>query len=145
MFKRIKRLVIVAGFSATFLAAPAALALDQQPSSQLQPAGSMVVASAQSEIQCGINQAAGTNCSAGAKPSGDLASVIKKVLNLLSAVAGVLAVIMIMVAGLRLVTSAGNEEGVKKAKSTLVYAVVGLILVAVAQILVHFVIHTASS
>lgn len=102
--------------------------------------------SAQDQIQCGINEAAGGDCSAGAKsPSGDLASVIKKILNILSAISGVIAVVMIMVAGVRLVTSAGNEESVKKAKSTLVYAVVGLVLVALAQVIVHFVIHSAAT
>ena len=140
-------MALVLSFALLFSAAPLVFAEPTTPqaASAVQPASTMVLADAQSQIQCGINEAAGGNCSASAKPSGDAASTIKKILNLLSAIAGILAVIMIMVAGLRLVTSAGNEEGVKKAKGTLIYAIVGLILVAVAQVLVHFVIHTASS
>lgn len=115
----------------------------QQTSSNPQLAAA-TIASAQSDIQCGINEAAGGDCSASSNPSGDLGTTIKKVLNIISAFAGVIAVIMIMVAGLRMVTSAGNEEGVKKAKGTIIYAVVGLVIVAVAQIIVHFVISNAT-
>lgn len=159
MLKKINNfaLVFASGIVLSLAAIPAAASAydPNKPSANPQPAATTTqsgaatpqaagTTSAQDSIQCGINEAAGGDCSAGAKsPSGDLASVIKKILNILSAIAGVIAVIMIMVAGVRLVTSAGNEEGVKKAKSTLVYAVVGLVLVALAQVIVHFVIHSA--
>lgn len=128
MFQRIKIfLLLVLGFSPLMVAAPA-----------------MATPDSGKDIQCGISQAAGNACSA-PNPSGDLGSTIKTILNILSAVAGVLAVLMIMVAGLRFVTSAGSEAGVKSAKGMLIYAVIGLAIVAVAQIIVHFVIKTVSS
>lgn len=70
---------------------------------------------------------------------------VKFALNLLSIIVGIAAVIMIIVAGLRYVTSGGKEEGVKNAKNTILYAVIGLVVVALAQIIVHFVLTEATA
>jgi hypothetical protein len=69
-----------------------------------------------------------------------LTDFIAKVLNVLSLIVGVVAVIMIIVGGFRYVTSAGNPEGTKGARSTILYAIVGLIVVALAQAVVRFVL-----
>ena len=63
---------------------------------------------------------------------------VKFALNFLSIIVGLAAVIMIIVAGLRYVTSSGKEEGVKTAKNTILYAIIGLVVVALAQIIVRF-------
>jgi hypothetical protein len=68
-------------------------------------------------------------------------SLIATIINLLSVIIGVVAVIMIMVGGFRYVTSGGSQEAVGKAKTTILYAVVGLVIVALAQIIVQFVLH----
>lgn len=70
----------------------------------------------------------------------NLEGIIKVGLNLLSIVAGVAAVIMFIIAGLRYITSSGDSAGVSGAKNTLVYAIVGLTIVALAQLIVKFVI-----
>jgi hypothetical protein len=49
-------------------------------------------------------------------------------------------VIMIIYAGFRYVTSGGRDESVKGAKNTILYAIIGLVIVALAQIIVHFVL-----
>jgi beta-lactamase regulating signal transducer with metallopeptidase domain len=90
--------------------------------------------SAQSEVQSGATAAGGNSSS----PS--INSVIGTVINVLSAVVGVIAVIMIIVAGFKYVTSGGDSNSVSSAKSTLVYAVVGLIIVGLAQTIVRFVL-----
>lgn len=72
-----------------------------------------------------------------------LSGKIKTILNLLSALIGVVAVIMIVYAGFRYVTSAGSEGGVKAAKNAIIYAIIGLVVVALAQVIVHFVISNA--
>lgn len=69
-----------------------------------------------------------------------LSTKIAKLLNILSAVVGIVAVAMIVYAGFRYVTSAGSEGGVKTAKNAIIYAIIGLVIVAFAQIIVHFVI-----
>lgn len=66
--------------------------------------------------------------------------LIKKVINLLSVIVGVVAVIMIIIGGLRYITSGGSDTSVTSAKNTILYAVIGLVIVALAQIIVRFVL-----
>lgn len=75
---------------------------------------------------------------------GSLDGVFKAVVNVLSAVVGVVAVIMMIVGGFRYITSGGEANAVSAAKKTVIYALVGLVVVAMAQIIVHFVIRTAT-
>jgi hypothetical protein len=65
-------------------------------------------------------------------------SLIHTVVNLLSAIVGIVAVIMIIVGGLRYITSGGNDTSITSAKNTILYAIIGLIIVALAQVLVRF-------
>lgn len=73
-----------------------------------------------------------------------LSNVLASVLNVLSLIVGVVAVIMIIIGGLRYVTSAGDSGRVSSAKNTIVYAIVGLIVVAFSQFIVRFVLNTAT-
>jgi heme/copper-type cytochrome/quinol oxidase subunit 2 len=66
--------------------------------------------------------------------------LVTNIINILSVVVGVIAVIMIIFAGFRYVTSSGKDESVKGAKNTILYAIIGLVIVALAQIIVHFVL-----
>jgi hypothetical protein len=66
--------------------------------------------------------------------------VIKTVINILSVVVGVVAVIMIIIGGFKYITSSGDSNNVASAKNTIIYAIVGLIIVALAQVIVHFVL-----
>ena len=83
---------------------------------------------------------AGSDCTADPHGSVDIGSVIKAIVNILSYVIGVVAVIMVMVSGFRYVTSGGDSSKVSGAKNTLVYAVVGLVVAALAQVIVKFVL-----
>jgi len=71
-------------------------------------------------------------------------SLIKKVVDILSLIVGVVVVIMIIIGGFKFVTSGGDANNVKEAKNTLLYALIGLVIVALAQVIVHTVLHTAS-
>jgi len=66
---------------------------------------------------------------------------IKLALNLFSAVVGIIAVVMIIVGGIQYITSGGDSGNVTKAKNTILYAVIGLVVVALAQIIVKFVLN----
>lgn len=68
-------------------------------------------------------------------------SIFKTVTNILSLVAGAVAVIMVMISGFKYVTSGGDANKVASAKSTLVFALIGIAIAALAQTLVHFVIN----
>lgn len=68
--------------------------------------------------------------------------VVKTIINVISAIAGIIAVIMIVVGGLKFVTAGGSSESVSSAKNTIIYAIVGLIVIAFAQAIVRFVLQT---
>ncbi|HSH55899.1 MAG TPA: pilin [Candidatus Limnocylindrales bacterium] len=93
---------------------------------------------AQTQVCNGISTTVGGGCSAaqGAK----LNTIIAGVLNILSIVAGVAAVIMIVISGLKSITSSGDSSNIAGAKNTLIYAIVGLIVVALSQTIVRFVL-----
>jgi hypothetical protein len=100
--------------------------------------------SAKEQIQCGACDAAGsTTCDASTAPS-SLTNTIKDVIDVISVIAGAIAVLMIIVGGLRYITSAGNAEGAKSARNTILYSVIGLIVIALAQIIVHFTLNTVA-
>ena len=84
------------------------------------------------------------DCSGGGDATGQINDLVRTVINLLSAVVGIVAVIMIIVGGLRYITSGGNDANVTSAKNTILYAIIGLIIVALAQILVRFTLNTLS-
>jgi uncharacterized membrane protein YuzA (DUF378 family) len=73
-----------------------------------------------------------------------LSGRIGTIINIFSAIVGIAAVIMIIYAGFRYVTSAGSEGGVKTAKNAIIYAIIGLVVVALAQSIVHFVINKST-
>lgn len=100
-------------------------------------------ADAKTEIQQGVNQANGGNSTA--TPAKPLNDTITSVVNLLSSITGVLAVIMIVYGGLRYVTSGGASDKVGNAKNIILYALIGLAVVALAQFIVKFVLNHVTS
>ena len=78
---------------------------------------------------------------AGPLPAAISQRVIKASLNILSAVAGVAAVVVVVISGLRLITANGDSSSVASARSGLIYALAGLVIVAVAQAIVHYVLN----
>ena len=73
-----------------------------------------------------------------------LSSVIASIVNLLSVIVGIVSVIMLIVGGIKFVTSGGDSNAVASAKSTVIYALVGLLIVALAQTIVHVVLNVST-
>lgn len=100
-------------------------------------------------LKCGaqLNFAGGADgaeCAADDKDAGTrIDSLVKNVINVVSLIVGVVAVIMIIIGGLRYVTSNGDSGQVGNAKNTIMYAVIGLIVVALAHVIVRFVVNRA--
>lgn len=72
-------------------------------------------------------------------------NLIEDIINIFSLIVGVVAVIMIIYGGFRYITSGGDSAGVTAAKNTILYAIIGLIIVALAQIIVKFVLNRATN
>lgn len=67
-------------------------------------------------------------------------SMIKTIINILLYILGIIAVIMIIVGGMRYTTSNGNASQLKEAKDTILYSVVGLVVAILSFTIVNFVL-----
>lgn len=69
-----------------------------------------------------------------------LFGLIGNVVNLLIVISGVIAVIMIIIGGIRYTTSAGDAGQAKSARDTIIYAVAGLVVAIMSFAIVNFVL-----
>jgi len=76
----------------------------------------------------------------GAKDQDKVQDIVKTVINTIIFVLGMIAVIMIVIGGVRYTTSNGDSSSVKAAKDTILYAVVGLVVAILAYAIVNFVL-----
>lgn len=65
---------------------------------------------------------------------------IQQVTDVLTFITGAIAVLMIVVGGLRYTTSSGDQAAMTGAKNTIMYALIGLIVAVMAYAVVHFVL-----
>lgn len=79
----------------------------------------------------------GSGCDAG---TAGLNNLLTTSINLFSAVVGIAAVIMVIVGGFKYITSGGDSGKATSARSTILFAIIGLVIVALAQFLVKFVL-----
>ena len=86
------------------------------------------------EIQKGVNSAGGN------KENTTLGARLEDVVNILLYVLGAIAVIMIVIGGIRYATSNGESSQISSAKNTILYAVIGLIVAVMAYAIVNFVL-----
>lgn len=137
MFKKAKTF-IVAGIMGLMMIAPGAV-----PS-----LAAVAAADTVSTGLCqGTNIATGTpgqSCTGGDTADNSIAKIANQVVNIFSIIVGVVAVIMIIYGGFKYITSGGDSGNVSSAKNTLIYAVIGLIIVALSQFIVHVVLNTSN-
>lgn len=72
------------------------------------------------------------NTPAGLNSASDLNQIILNITNWVLGFVTILAVLFLIWGGLQYLTAAGNEEQVEKAKNTITYALLGLVVAAVA-------------
>jgi hypothetical protein len=68
------------------------------------------------------------------------ADALRTILQIVFAVIGVIAVLIIVLGALTLVRSNGNPEGLSKARKTIIYAAVGLLVAIAAETIVSFIV-----
>ena len=86
-----------------------------------------------------------TGCAVTSDSGNQVQSIIATVINIFSLVVGVIAVIMIIIGGVKYITSGGDSGNVTGAKNTILYAIIGLVIVALAQTIVFFVLGQATN
>ncbi|MDQ5953357.1 MAG: hypothetical protein QG647_91 [Patescibacteria group bacterium] len=81
------------------------------------------------------------------QPAGQksIPAMLTTIIEVFSWLVGIVSVIMLIYGGFRYVTSGGESSAIKSAKDTMLYAIVGLVIVALAQIIVQFVLSRANA
>ncbi len=82
----------------------------------------------------------GTGAAKGDDVPEDLTVNVKNIINVILYVVGILAVVMVIIGGVQYTTSGGDQAAVTKAKNTILYGIVGLVIAILAYAIVNFVI-----
>lgn len=133
MIRNLKKLLVglaILGLSATSLAAPAAVYAQDDPIGRGLEAGTCLTVDGRVTTDCPTPEDAERRINA----------IILLIVNIFSLIVGVVSVIMIIIGGLRYITSGGDTGNVTSAKNTILYAIIGLVIVALAQFVVRFVL-----
>ena len=98
----------------------------------------------------------GSNKAAGAAKSGfdevnktvgasdDLHGSVGVILNIVYSIIGIVAVVMVVIGGVSYATSQGDPGRLKKAKDTILYGIIGLVIVLMAFAITNFVLDALS-
>jgi len=69
----------------------------------------------------------------------NLPEAIRLIVNGLLALVAIVTAIFALIGGVRYITSQGDEDAVAAAKNTIIYAIIGLIVIALVAVIVNFV------
>jgi hypothetical protein len=108
----------------------------------LSPVAAQAVSQSNRDATCEGAQLAGASVDCTDKKLSDdqFGNLITAVINTLSVIVGAVSVIMIIIGGFRYVISSGDSNAMSGAKNTILYAIIGLVIVLFAQVIVRFVI-----
>lgn len=73
-----------------------------------------------------------------------LPDAVIRIVNLLLTIAALAAAIFLIIGGIRYIASQGDEDATEKAKNTILYAIIGLIVIGLAAAIVNFVVGSIS-
>ncbi len=119
-----KKILLIIGAIAAIIA----------PQMILASSSNLVFADAKTQIESAVNEVGGS------ENKTDVRGFIGNIIKTMFFIVGVLAVIVIIFAGVTFVMSAGNSQTIQKAKTTIIYAVIGLIVSILSYAIVNFVV-----
>lgn len=133
MIQKIK--TIIASVAALFLlATPVAVGVPASVSAQPEIQDKLCEGA---DLQFGGND----NCRrVGGQAEDRVNDLVEDIINIFSVIVGIVAVIMIIVGGFQYIISGGDSGKVGTAKNTILYALIGLVIVAFAQFVVKFIL-----
>lgn len=91
----------------------------------------------------GVGAASGGS---GCTPTGgvtDINVVVRTGLRIFQSIVGIIAVIMMVTAGLRFITSGGTPDKINSARNTLLYGAIGIVVVALSEVIIQFALNQA--
>ena len=130
--KFIKQILAITIIGLTILAPIGAHAFDINNPTK----GGTSICAGESTAYCSDTANSGQNDIYG--PTGLITSAI----DIISLIAGVVAVIVLMIGGFRFVVSGGDANSVSGARNMILYALVGFIIIGAAQLIMRFIIGT---
>lgn len=141
MIKKIKKFAVTAMVSLSLFAPGLVPALASTAFADT--GGTNVTGGLCAGINSGANNNLNTDCGTAGTGNGqsDISNLASRITNLFSLIVGIAAVVMVVYSGFRYITSGGDSNRVGSAKNSLIYAIVGLVIVAMAQFIVHYVIN----
>lgn len=80
----------------------------------------------------------------GATTKAGIGEAVITIINYVLGFLGLVAVVLIIYGGILMVTSAGNEEGVTKAKKIITWSAVGIVLIILSYSIVQFITNVIS-
>ncbi|HAC56370.1 TPA: hypothetical protein DCF80_02620 [Candidatus Saccharibacteria bacterium] len=90
------------------------------------------------EVRDGVDAIGGNQAG---NTGADFSKLLEDVINILLFIIGAVAVIMIIVGGIRYTTSGGDQASVTSAKNTILYSIVGLVVAIMAYAIVNWVLN----
>lgn len=106
----------------------------------------MVAAQDTGELNCGAQgNLTGTNCESSAGADNTINATVKRAIQIFQVIVGIISVFMLIFGGLKYITSGGESSNISAAKNTILFAIIGLIVVALAQVIVQFALNRASA
>lgn len=133
MIQKLKT-ILISSFALAFLVAPVAtvgVAHAEDPNIQDNLCSGAANLQFGDTADCSVNQKDTEN---------KVNRLITNVINIFSVIVGIVAVIMIIIGGFRYIVSGGDSGNVTSAKNTILYAIIGLVIVAFAQFVVKFIL-----
>ena len=131
MLQRLKTLAIAAVLNVSFV---------------LGVGASFAYAQNTTNLNCGAQgNLTGTNCSPPTSADNTINKTIEQAIRIFQVVVGLISVFMVIFGGLKYITSGGESSGVTSAKNTILYAVIGRVVVALAEVIVQFVLNRVNA
>ncbi|MCB9820285.1 hypothetical protein H6796_03240 [Candidatus Nomurabacteria bacterium] len=93
------------------------------------------------DLKCSDGGSGGVVCNKINSDRTRLPELVTSIVNILFYIVGVVAVIMIIVSGIKYTTANGDANKIQSAKNTLMYSVVGLIVAFLSFAIVNYVIN----
>jgi len=121
-----------------FLMAPLSHAQEDATDPALPPSPAI-----QESLCAGVNLDVQSSCDNGItdqEAADTLNDLIGDIINIFSLIVGVVSVLMIIFGGFKYITSGGDSTNVSAAKNTILYALIGLVIVALSQTIVRFIL-----
>lgn len=89
-------------------------------------------------VACGSQGSLVSTCTQITNADEQVENTIKRGIKIFQLVVGIISVAMLIFGGLKYITSGGESAGITSAKNTILYAVIGLVVVGLSQVIVQF-------